>query len=194
MKGSLQMREATKVTVGYQYMRMILTQAAASGIAFVFGAVAFWYFTNINIVKQLISVVFMFVNFAFLYTASKKFAVMDGRNYTILKVNKIKGALFGAVISGINLVLMIVFQLLWMRFGTETGITGIFPTAFNAFFYLWSYPYNGIMNLENGVFTIYSGILMIILPILATLSGYIAGTRNINITDKLDSFVYEKEE
>ncbi|MCC8159961.1 MAG: hypothetical protein LIO53_01345 [Oscillospiraceae bacterium] len=187
------MRDSMKITVKYQFAYMLLMQAAASGIAFVFGLVAFWYFTNINIAKQVLSIILILVNFAFLYTASKKFAVFDNKPYTPLKPSKIKGVLFGCTIAAVNLILMAVFRLMWINFGTDTGITGVIPTIINILFYYWSFPYNGLMNLNNGLFTIYSAVVMVLAPIAATTAGYIAGCKKINVTEKLDEFMYEKD-
>lgn len=188
------MRDSLKITVKYQFMRILLMQAAASGVAFVFGAVAFWYFTNINIAKQLLSCVFMLVNFMFLYSPSRRFADMDNKPYTPLKPSMIKGVLFGCMIAALNVIFAVIFRLLWIKFGTETGITGVLPTAYNAFFFFWSYPYNGIMNLSHGTFTFYTWIAMIIVPIAATTAGYIAGCRKFDLVEKIDSMMYEKDE
>lgn len=169
-------------------------QAAASGATLVFGWVAFWYFTNINIIKQILSVIFIIVNFIFLYVTAKKCAVQDFRPYNPTTVSKTKGALFGCAVSALNIIFMIIFRLLWIKFGTEAGIQGALPTAYNVFFYYWSYPYNGIMNLENGIFTIYSAIAMIVVPVAATASGYIAGCKGFDMADKLSGLIYEKDD
>ena len=71
---------------------MLLMQVAASGVAFVFGLVAFWYFLSMNIAKEIISVIFIGVNFAMLYIPAKNFAIRDNKSYTPLKPSKLKGA------------------------------------------------------------------------------------------------------
>lgn len=188
------MKDSMKITIKYQFMYMLLMQLAASGIAFVFGMIAFWYFTNINIAKQILSLAFIAVNFAMLYTASKKFALLDNKSYTPLKASKIKGLLFGCFISAVNVLLILVFRLLWAKYGSETGINGILPTIYNAIFFFWTYPYNGIMNLDFGTFTWYSALAMVIMPVLAAFIGYIAGSKKFEFTEKIDEFMYEKEE
>lgn len=187
------MRDSTKITVGYQFWYIFLMQLAAIGITLVFGLVAFWYFLNIKVVKELISVVFMAVNFAMLYIASKKLAQRDCKPYTPLKPNVFKGAMFGVMISAVTLVLMLLFKYVWNNYSDETGINGVIPIIINILFYCWSFPYTGIMGLYNGNFMVYSGIIMLILPIAATLTGYVAGCKNIEIAEKLDKFIYEKE-
>lgn len=187
------MRDSMKMSKGYQFMYMLLMQAAASGITLVFGLVAFWYFLNISIVKEIISIAFMAVNFAVLYISAKKMAQRDYKPYTPLKPSKLKGALFGALISAVTLVLMLLFMYVWANYSDDAGIHGIVPTVINVLFYCWSFPYNGIMGLYNGQFMVYAGIIMLILPIAATLIGYIAGSKNIELAEKLDKFIYEKK-
>lgn len=187
------MRDSMKMTVRYQFFYMLIIQAAASGVAFVFGLVAFWYFMNISIAKEILSVIFMIVNFAMLYIASKKFALLDNKPYTPLKPSKLKGALFGCLIALVNLIFMGIFRLIWISFGTDVGLTGIFPTIINAVFYYWTFPYNGIMNLSDGTFTLYSAAAMMVVPVAATLIGYIAGSKKFELAEKIDEFMYEKE-
>lgn len=190
----LEMKDSMKMTVKYQFLYMLVMQLAASGAAFVFGLVAFWYFTNISIAKEILSIIFILVNFAILYIAAKKFAILDNKPYTPLKPSKLKGVLFGCLISLVNLIFMGIFRLLWIKFGTEVGIVGVIPTIVNAVFYYWSFPYNGLMSLTNGEFTVYSGVIMVIMPIAASAAGYIAGCKKIDLSEKIEEFMYEKEE
>ena len=60
------MKDSMKITVKYQLVYMLLMQVAALAV-FVFGLVAFWYFLSMNIAKEIISVIFIGVNFAMLY-------------------------------------------------------------------------------------------------------------------------------
>ena len=187
------MRDSMKMTVRYQFLYMLFIQAAASGIAFVFGMIAFWYFTNISVAKEILSIVFMSLNFGLLYVTSKRFAILDNKPYTPLKVSRIKAVLFGCFIALVNLLLVAVFKLVWIKYATETGLSGFIPIALNAFFYCWSFPYNGIMNMSNGYMTIYSVIAMVVVPVAATVTGYIAGLNKFEITEKIDKFIYEKD-
>ena len=74
------MKDSMKITVKYQFVYMLLMQVAASGVAFVFGLVAFWYFLSMNIAKEIISVIFIGVNFAMLYIPAKNFAIRDNKS------------------------------------------------------------------------------------------------------------------
>lgn len=187
------MRDSMKMTVRYQFVFMLILQLAASGVTFVFGLVAFWYFTNIPVAKEILSCVLIAVNFAMLYIYSKKFAVLDNKPYTPIKPSKVKGALFGAAISAVTVLLMIMFKLIWTVFSNENGLVGVFPSVLNFIFYYWTFPYNGIMGLSRGVYTMYSAAVMLVMPVAATTVGYIFGCRKIEISEKIEEFMYEKE-
>lgn len=194
IRGGILMRDSMNITVKYQFIYTLLMQLAASGAAFVFGMVAFWYFLTVNIAKEILSVVFMSVNFAFLYVAAKKFALRDNKPYTPLTPSKVKGALLGALVSLVTLVLMLLFVFVWSKYSDEAGVHGILPTVVNVVFYVWSFPYNGIMGLSRGDFMTYSAVIMIALPIAATTLGYIGGCRKIELVEKFEEFMYEKED
>ncbi|MCH5210036.1 MAG: hypothetical protein J1F01_03625 [Oscillospiraceae bacterium] len=187
------MRDSMKITVRYQFLYMLFVQLAASGIAFVFGMIAFWYFTNISVAKEILSLIFMLVNFVLLYTSSKRFATLDNKPYTPLKPSKIKAVLFGCLIVLVNLVFVAVYKVIWIKYAADTGLSGVIPTILNILFYCWSFPYNGIMNMSNGYLTVYSVIAMVVVPVSATLAGYIAGLKKFDITEKMDKFIYEKD-
>ena len=50
------------------------------------------------------------------------------------------------------------------------------------------------MGLANGTYTICSGILMLIVPILAAYCGYIAGSKKFEFVEKIGRVYVQKEE
>ncbi|MGN0149292.1 MAG: hypothetical protein ACI4C7_03475 [Clostridia bacterium] len=187
------MRDSMKITVRYQYVNMLLMHIAAAGVAFVFGMVAFWYFLSQPVWKEILSAVFITVYFGMLYLRAKRFAVLDSKPYTPLKPSTLKGFLFGAVISAVTLLLLLLFEFVWAKFAPDGSIHGVIATAINVIFYFWSFPYNGIMGLSGGLMTWYSAALMILIPIAACGLGYIAGCKNIEFAERLEEFMYEKK-
>ena len=183
-----------KMTVAYQFMYMLMIQAAASAVTFVFGVVAFYYFLAWPVLKEVVAAGLTIVNFAMLYIYAKKFAVRDYKPYTPLKPSKIKGALFGVFIAVVTAVLMGIFFLVWNLFGDKGGFEGVIRIVGNAVFYLWTFPYGGFMNLSEGTFSWYSGVIMMIVPVAATAIGYIAGSKQFELAEKLDVLIYEKDD
>lgn len=187
------MKDSMKMTVVYQFMYILLMQLAASAVAVVFGLVAFSYFLTINIAKEIVSLALMTMNFAMLYIYAKKFAVLDNKPYTPLKSSLLKGVLFGVFIAVLNVLMMIMLSFVWKFWGDANGAEGVIRIIVNAIFYLWTFPYGGFMNLDQGHFSIVSAIFMVIMPIAATTSGYIAGCKKFELAEKLDSLMYEKD-
>lgn len=182
-----------KITVKYQFVTMLLMHLAAAGVAFVFGTVAFWYFLTKPVWKELLSAVFIAVYFGMLYIRAKRFALLDNKPYTPLRPSKLKGLLMGLAVSAATAVMILLFKLVWTFFSADGGVVGVIPTAVNVIFYFWSFPFNGIMNLSEGAFTWYSAVLMLAVPAAACALGYIAGCRKLELVEKLEDFMYEKE-
>lgn len=187
------MRDSVKITVKYQFCMMLLQHLAAAGVTFVFGMVAFWYFLSRSVWKELLSVVFIAVYFILLYSKSKKFAALDNKTYTPLEPKLVKGFMFGGAIAAAMLVFFALYELDWQFFSEGDSVIGVIPTAVNAIFYFLSFPYNGLMNMHCGAITWYSVVLMAVVPIAACGAGYYAGIKNIQIMEKIESFMYEKE-
>ncbi len=188
------MKDSMKMTVPYQFAYLLLIQLAASAVAFLFGIVAFSYFLMLPVAKEIVSVAFMVMNFAMLYIYSKKFAIRDNKQYTSLKPSIAKGVLFGVLIAAVNVIFMLALTFVWKAYGEAGGGLGVLRTAINAVFYVWTFPYCGIMNLNEGHFSIISAIMLVAVPIAATTAGYIAGCRKFELAEKLDTFIYEKED
>lgn len=196
------MRDSMKMTVKYQFGYMLLQKLIAVGIVFLFGAFIFYYFMTINIAKQILSLLLITVEFAILYVASKKLANRDSKPVTPLKPSKVKGVLFGAMIAVINMVLMLMYMIVWSNFAADAVVEdqtvrvldGIIPICCNAIYYVWSFAYQGFINdYTSGNIGIIAMLLMIIVPIAATTLGYIAGLKKFELAEHLDKFIYEKD-
>lgn len=188
------MRDSMKMTVRYQFLNMLLMHIAAAGVTVVFGFVAFWYFMSEPIWKEILSVVFMIVYFMIIYIRAKKFALLDNKPYTPLKLSMIKGVLFGVFIAAVTMLLLAVFKGMWAIYGGSGTLGGVIPTIVSMVFYYWTFPYNGIMGLSQGMMTWYSVVIMALLPIAASWCGYFAGSRKIELVEKFEEYMYEKED
>ena len=192
-----------KMTVKYQFGYMLLQKLIAVGIIFLFGAFIFYYLMTINIAKQLLSVCLMAVEFAILYIAAKKLANRDSKPVTPLKASKVKGVMFGVMIAVINIILTLLYMIVWSNFSAEAVVeettvrvlNGIVPICVNALYYVWSFAYQGLINdYTSGNIGIIAALCMIAVPIAATTVGYIAGCKKFELAEHLDKFIYEKEE
>lgn len=189
------MRDSMKMTVKYQFAYILLIRLVSAGIAFLFGAFIFYYLMFTDVAKQILSVALMGVEFAMLYVAAKKFANRDAKTVTPLNYSLLKGVMFGVAIAAINIILILIYTIVWRNFSGEYGVTGAVPIAYNACFYIWTFAYNGLIaDFTAGQFGYIASAAAVIVPIAATTVGYIAGGKNFDLTERLDSFIYEKDE
>ena len=188
------MRESTKWTTKYQFVNILLTNLKATAIAFVFFAGAFYGFMNRPIIKEALSVVFITTYFGIVYSRAHKFAKLDKKEYTQTKPSIIKGALFGVVIALTYAAFLIFYALIWKYLGADGVLNSVPAWIYSLVFWFYTIPYSGIMGLAHGQMMWYSQVLMLIVPILATTLGYIAGLKGFNLMDKMAGAIYEKSE
>ena len=194
------MRDSMKITVGYQFMYILLMYLASAAIAAMFGMFIFYSFTVMNIAKQILSVGLMGVEAGMLYVTAKKFANRDMKPYTPLKVNKVKSVLFGVAVAAFKVILIIVHQIIWAlcSMPVEEGgraLKSIGAIVYNVIFNILSFAYNGfISDPAHGYLGFIAPALMIIVPIAATTLGYIAGCRRFELAENLDKLMYEKDD
>jgi drug/metabolite transporter (DMT)-like permease len=178
---------------------MILRHLIAVLIIIVFEAVAFWYFLDKPIARQVLAGIFTIVYGLILYSYSRKLAALDNKPYTPLKPDIKWGVLWGLAISATVAVMLVLYKFNWHHFSavSEDGtpyITNIAAIIVNLLFYIWTGPYFGFIDNSGGGIAVYAQILMIIVPIAATTVGYVAGVKNFDLVEKLDSMTLEKNE
>ena len=188
------MRESTKWTTKYQFGNMLLTNLKATAIAFVFFAGAFYGFIDRPIMKEVLSIVFITMYFGIVYSRAHRFAKLDKKEYTQTKPSIIKGALFGVAIALTYAVLLICYALIWKYLGADGVLISVPAWIYSLLFWFYTIPYSGIMGLAHGQMMWYSQVLMLLVPVLATTLGYIAGLNGFNLMDKMAGAIYEKPE
>ena len=194
------MKDSMKITVGYQFMYILLTYLASAAIAAMFGMFIFYQFTDKNIAKQILSVGLIAVEAAMLYVTAKKFASRDIKDYTPLKESKIKGVLFGVSVAAFDIILVIAHKAVWAAFSIplEEGgraLSSAGAVAYNFIFNILTFAYNGFMtDPQHGYIGLVTVALMIIVPVAATTFGYIAGCKRFELAENLDKLIYEKDD
>ncbi len=181
------------MTVTYQLFYMLFVQLMASAVSILFISVAFWWFVDKPVWKEVLSCVFIIVNGGFIYTFAHKFAIQDCKPYTSLKKSLPKGAMLGTVISASTLLLFFIYKAVWSAFGTGGSLTNWFAICINMIFSVWTFPYFGIMGMSQGHITWYSVALFIAMPPAAAFIGYYAGTKKFFFIEAVDRFSYEKD-
>ena len=188
------MRESTRWTTKYQFVNILLTNLKAVAIAFVFFAGAFYGFIGKPIVKEILSVVFITMYFGIIYSRAHRFASLDKKDYTQTTPSLLKGVLLGVVIALTYVIFLAIYALIWKNIGQDGTINSVPAWIYSLVFWFYTIPYSGIMGLAHGKMMWYSQVLMLLIPILATTFGYLAGLKGFNLMDKMADAIYEKPE
>lgn len=188
------MREGIKMTTAYQLSYMLVSQVVASAIAFLLGSVAFWWFLDKAVWKEILSVAFIIMNFGMIYSYARTFAVHDNKPYTPMKNSFFKGFMMGVVISLTTLVFFAVYRIVWNVWGNpDTGLSTWGAAIYNTFFSLWTFSYFGIMGMSRGHIMWYAVVVWTVMPPLASFLGYYSGYKKFSITETVNNFSYEKQ-
>lgn len=143
--------------------------------------------------RTISGVLFTVIYGTLIYCCAKKTGEADMKSYSVLKPSLIKGALLGASIVIISLLLFAVDKGMWAWFCADGELTNMFAKIVNVFFVIWIIPYYGFMGDGTGIVTAAVAILMIAVPVLSSLLGYFAGIKGINILEKFNLSMYEKK-
>lgn len=187
-------KEKTKSSIGYQFRKIIFSQFAALFVINAVWLIAFAWTMDSRIGSIILSTVFSLVYFTMIYSSAGEIADHDKKSYTQLQPNIVKGIMFGVMISALNVLLCIMYVLIWKYFGDGAALTNMGAVIANTFFILWTAPYFGFINPVAGSITAYSIFIMIILPIAATGLGYFAACKNFYFSEKFEGMVYVKKD
>lgn len=190
---NLIMREGIKMTARYEVFYMLLVQLMASAISLLFSLVAFWWFLDKAIWKEILSAIFIIVNGGIIYSHAHRFAVQDNKPYTPMKASPVKGIMMGLIITAVNLLLFAALKGAWYMWESETGLTSWIGICTNALFSMWLFPYFGIMGLSHGQVTWYSIAIFTLMPPIASYIGYTAGCKQFYLLEAFTKFSYEKK-
>ncbi len=174
----------------HQIVSVILNHAYMSfAMFFVLFAFLTWSVGN-SPAQETISAIAMLFYASVVYVKTNEIAVYDGKPYTKLNHDIKKPFLWAGIIIAITYILYFLFVLLWKN-GSDVPawIRGIITFLFN----FWTMPYFGIAGAAKGEIMWYSHIFFILLPVLSTVLGYMAGMKKIYIGKYFKKIMYEDE-
>lgn len=187
------MREGIKMTAKYEVFYMLLVQVIASAISLLFSSVAFWWFLDKSVWKELLSIIFILVNGGMIYSHAHRFAIQDNKPYTPMNTSIFKGIMMGLIITIVNLLIFAAFKAVWYLWGTDTSLTNWGAAGVNTLFSIWTFPYFGILGTSNGHITWYAAVIFTIMPPIASYLGYTAGCKQFYLLEAFTKFSYEKK-
>ena len=139
------------------------------------------------------SIISLIIYFGLMYSEAYQIAQMDKKKITEEKPYFLKGFLLPVGLTVITILTYILYYFVWkfMMNGPTFNLVG---WLLNMIFIIWTYVFNGIIGLSNGVMEWYGYIIVIFVPVLFSGIGYIAGLKDFDINSKLSKFVNEKKD
>lgn len=149
-------------------------------------------FSN-DIFRNVSGVFFSIIHFMIIYDSAAALGKLDTKSYTKLDFNIKWSVVWGMIISAISIATIVVFKLNW-HFGAIDGVlSNPLSVIINILFYIWQAPYLAFFVMTPAYIPIGVVILSTLLPVAASVTGYISGKKNFTFSDKIRSLMFEKE-
>ena len=137
----------------------------------------------------LFSVFALLVYFVVLYSDAYEVAKRDKKSYTEEEPYFCKGFLLAVGVIIVTAILYAIYYFVWQ--GYNTTIIGF---LLNMVFRIWISAFRTFSGLEGAVMQWYGYIAIIVIPVIMSGVGYIAGLKDFDLHSKLSKFVYENKE
>lgn len=177
-----------------QVLRIVKAHLLSTLLTFVLAMIAASAVYGTKIGMIIFAVISIFIYFAMVYAEGYEIAKCDKKSYTKEKPYTLKGFYLSWGVIVITIILYVIYYLVWKYMSVEGVLTEILPVLLNSLFVLWSYAFSGIIGLQEGFMNWYGYILVIVLPVVFSGIGYIAGLKDFDITIKLSGYIYENKE
>lgn len=127
-----------------------------------------------------------------IYTTSAKIAADDKKPTSPAKPNIFRGFILPAVLTVLNIFIVLCYQKGWNMGANGPEITSAFGRVSNTVAMLWFSTLRPLAVMEKGFIPLYGYAVLFISPIIASAFGYLAGLKKFSLLNKLKSFIYEK--
>ncbi len=187
------MRNSVDITRNYQNWYMLRRALLGAFVSIVVEIVVFINFLDVKILRTIIGCTMVFVYGCILYSGAATLGKFDAKPYTSLKVQKWRPLVWGWIISLINIVFLVIYKINWSQMPMGDELPSLWSVIINGVFYFWNAPYMGFIYGNTGGYIAPAVIAaMILLPVVACYLGYIAGSKNLFVLDKVNDFMFEK--
>ncbi len=139
------------------------------------------------------SIISLIIYFAMIYGEAYQIAQHDKKKITKEEPFFLKGFLLPIGLAIITILAYVLYYFVWkfMMVGTTFSLVA---WLLNMIFIVWTYAFNGIIGLGNGVMSWYGYIIVIFVPVIFSGIGYIAGLKDFDMNSKLSKYIYEKKD
>jgi len=146
----------------------------------------------INGVKEIASLIAMFIYVLVLYSTSLDIARQDSKQYTYEAAYPWKGLILPLGIYVVWGFLYILFHVSW-KYGIvhPDFVSGLIN---NILFVMWNYVYMGFMQIIEGKFAVWTLLLVFLVPLVSCGIGYFAGYKGFDISEKVVKIVYDEKD
>ena len=187
------MKNSVGITRNYQMWYMLGRALFGAFVSVVVEIVVFINFFDVEVVRNIIGFVMSFVYGCILYTGAAKLGRLDAKPYTSLKVEVWRPLIWGGVLALVNALFLVVYKINWAHIPVGEELPSLMSVIINGIFYFWNAPYMGFIYGNTGGYISLAVIIgMILLPIVACFLGYMAGSKNMFVLDKVNDFMFEK--
>lgn len=177
-----------------QMLQIIKSHIFSTTLIFVLGIISAGAIYGENsFLLKVFSVISLIIYFGMMYSEAYQIAQRDKKKYTAQEPYFLKGFLLPVGLTVITVLTYILYYFVWkyMMSGPTFNFVG---WLLNMIFIIWTYVFNGIIGLGNGVMSWYGYIIVVFVPVIFSGIGYIAGLKDFDMNSKLSKFIYEKKD
>lgn len=177
-----------------QMLKIIKSHIFSTILIFVLGIVSAGALYGENsFLLTVFSIISLIIYFGMMYSEAYGIAQHDKKRITSEEPFFLKGFLLPVGLTIVTILTYVLYYFVWkFMMGGITFSLGAW--LLNMVFIIWSYAFNGIIGLNNGIMEWYGYIIVIFVPALFSGIGYIAGLKDFDINSKLSKFIYEKKD
>lgn len=176
-----------------QILRLIKTHTYVAFFAFIFGMLFLASVVTTKTGGLVFSLITTIVYFFAIYNTSFDICKQDKKSYTKTTPYKLKGLILPIGVLCVSILLYVLYIVSWNFISIEKELIGITAWINNILFIIWSFMYNGFINLYQGTMSAFGYVIIAVLPFIASGLGYYAGYVDFDISEKFIKLVYEKK-
>lgn len=177
-----------------QMLRIVKSHIITSVIMFIIGLFAAVAVFGTTLGMIIFTIISMLIYFVITYAEAYDIAKRDKKKITKEEPYFCKGFLLPLLMIAITVILYIGYYISWTYLKDARGILGIIRWILHFVFLVWSFPFNIILNPSKGLLNWYGYIVIILVPVIFSGIGYIAGLKDFDISVKMSKFIYESKE
>ncbi len=180
------MRNTTEFTRGYQIWYMIKRDLVGVLICALVQFLLFVSSYTNDIFRIISGVLFSVIHFWVIYDSAAALGKLDAKTYTPLDTNIKWSFMWGILISLIGLAFIGIYILNWY-FGNPVSV------VLNIVFFVAESPYYAFLMASPKTVPFWVVVVSTVIPVLASVMGYVTGGKNLAFTDKLRKLMFEKQ-